>query len=139
MAATGKSFMTKFTMFLFASCIIIFPTFAKIVDDKTFEEELRNYANYYPVWKYSLELNKDWSYTISSHRTTKIQKETAKSMGEIAIGYDRGREQIKSIKAFTTDPSGKKYRYSKIQDFSPVGSQVPQPPMFFMHFPVRWK
>jgi len=65
----------------------------------------------------TIELRDDWSFKIREHYKLKIQKEAGKSWGEIPIYYNKSRQKVTNIKAYTITPDGKKHRYSKIQDF----------------------
>jgi len=85
--------------------------------EQTFEEIHKDKSTMFLLFDISLELHEDWSYTSKKHKKIKILKEKAKSLGEISIPYERGREKITDIKAYTITPDGKKYRYSKIQEF----------------------
>ncbi|MFH1354682.1 MAG: DUF3857 domain-containing protein, partial [Candidatus Omnitrophota bacterium] len=84
----------------------------------SFEERHKDKQGIYLLFDVDVELKEDWSYTTKVHKKVKILKEQAKALGEIPISYEKGREIVKDIKAFTITPDGKRYRYSKIQDFS---------------------
>ncbi len=71
----------------------------------------------------TVELKKDYSSIEKVHVVTRIQKEEAKSLGEIPIDYDRSFEEIKDIKAFITTPDGKRMNYKSIQDLNPYSGE----------------
>ncbi|MBU0709983.1 MAG: DUF3857 and transglutaminase domain-containing protein [Candidatus Omnitrophica bacterium] len=84
----------------------------------SFEDRHKDKQAIYLLYDVDVELKEDWSYTTKIHKKLKIIKEQAKELGEIPISYEKGRQTVKGIKAYTITPDGKKYRYSKIQDFS---------------------
>ncbi len=66
-----------------------------------------------------IELRKDFT-TISKIRViAKIQKEGAKNQGEIPLHFDKSREEVKDIEAFTITPEGKRIKYRDIQELNP--------------------
>jgi Domain of Unknown Function with PDB structure (DUF3857)/Transglutaminase-like superfamily len=69
----------------------------------------------------TVRVNKDFSTVTNIHVVKKIQKEGAKSLGEIPIYYDKSCEEVVDIEAYTITPDGKKLRYEKIQDLSNSG------------------
>lgn len=71
----------------------------------------------------TVELKKDYSSIEKIHIIIRIQKEEAKSLGEIPIDYDRSFEEIKDIKAFVTTPDGKRMNYKSIQDLTPYSGE----------------
>ena len=65
----------------------------------------------------SVKVRDDASFITTQHRIVKIQNQNGTSWGEIPIYYNKSRETITHIKAFTITPDGKRYSYSRIQDF----------------------
>lgn len=96
--------------------LIYLPLFAA-EQNITFEQKHSDRDAIFLLDDLKLVLNEDWSYTTHLHKRIKILKEEAKSLGEIPLYYENGRDNIKVIFAFTITPDGKKHRYSKIQDF----------------------
>ena len=84
---------------------------------QSFEERHKDKSSLFLLFDISLELHEDWSYTSKMRKKIKILKENAKYLGEISIPYERGREKITDIKAYTITPDGEKHRYSSIQEF----------------------
>jgi transglutaminase-like putative cysteine protease len=66
-----------------------------------------------------LELEKDFTSTEKFHGIERIQKESAKSKGEISLQYDKSRQIFKGFSAFTITPEGEKLKYKKIQELTP--------------------
>jgi len=69
----------------------------------------------------AVTVNRDYSTTTRLHTVRKIQKESAKGLGEITFRYDQDREEIAAIEAYTVTPDGKRLKYEKIQDLSSSG------------------
>ncbi|MBM3253152.1 MAG: DUF3857 domain-containing protein [Candidatus Omnitrophica bacterium] len=70
-----------------------------------------------------VEINRDCSSKETIHMIVKVQKESAKSLGEIPIGYDKSFQKIKDIKAYIITPGRKKLRYKSIQDLTPYSGE----------------
>ncbi|MCM8826483.1 MAG: DUF3857 and transglutaminase domain-containing protein [Candidatus Omnitrophica bacterium] len=83
------------------------------------EEKYSDESFIYLLMERIVELKPDWSTEETIHMIAKIQKEWAKSLGEIPISYDKSFQEIKDIKAFITTPEGKKLKYKSIQDLNP--------------------
>ena len=83
----------------------------------TFEQKHKDEDSIFLLYDVTIEVNEDWSYTEKMHKKLKILKERAKSMGEIPVFYEKGREKVTDIEAHTITPDGEKHRYSRIQDF----------------------
>lgn len=66
--------------------------------------------------EYETRINPDWSYEESYHARIRIQKESAKDLGEWPVFYNKSREEILEIKAFVESPEGKIFKATKIQD-----------------------
>ncbi|HEX8947525.1 MAG TPA: DUF3857 and transglutaminase domain-containing protein, partial [Dissulfurispiraceae bacterium] len=72
-----------------------------------------------------VKINKDYSYTETTHTIDRIQQEGAKDLGEITLEYDQKREEITDIEAYTIMPDGTKLRPEKIQDLNaPSGGGI---------------
>lgn len=71
-----------------------------------------------------IRINKDYTYSDTFYTKASIQKEEGKSLGEIKLGYDQSRQELKDIEAYTTTPDGKRLRYEKIQDLSGSGNNA---------------
>lgn len=85
----------------------------------SWEEKYSDEIFTYLLMERVVELKRDWSTQETTHMVAKIQKEGAKSLGEIPIDYDKSFQEVKEIKAFITTPEGKKMRYKSIQDLTP--------------------
>jgi len=62
-------------------------------------------------------LSEDYSYTTRTHDIIKIQKENGRDLGEKAFYYNRAKENIIDIEAFSVTPDGKKHSFAKKQEF----------------------
>lgn len=85
----------------------------------SWEEKYSDEIFTYFLMERTVELKRDWSTQETIHMVAKIQKEGARSLGEIPIGYDKSFQEVKDIKAFITTPEGKKLKYKSIQDLHP--------------------
>lgn len=96
--------------------------FAETKQEKvSFEEEHKDKAAIFLLYDVNIKVNEDWSYLSKVHQKTKILKEEARELGEIQLGYDKGRDKITVEQACSITPDGKKHRYSKIQDLKNYG------------------
>src|SRR3989338_2009286 len=84
---------------------------------KTWEEKYKDRPIVYLLDETVVELKNDWSYVTKEHYKIKIQNQEGQAWGEIPIFYNKAREKITNVWACTITPEGKKYNYSKIQDF----------------------
>jgi len=85
---------------------------------KAFEEKHKDEDCVFLLYDVEIDLHEDWTYTRTTRKKLKILKESARSMGEIPIYYERGREEITELKAYTVAPDGKRHKYSRIQDLN---------------------
>ena len=69
-------------------------------------------------------IHDDWSFDEDYHARVKIQKETAKNLGQWPIYYNKSREEITDIKAFIETPDGRKLEATDIKDL-PAYDQSP--------------
>ena len=72
----------------------------------------------------AVTINKDYSTITHLHIIKKIQKESAKSLGDIPFFYDQSREEITAVAAYTITPDGQKLQCEKIQDMSASGQNA---------------
>ena len=93
---------------LIALSLLVSPAVSYPKNTKTvsFEEKCKDQDIMFLLWKKEIVLKDDWSYTVKNHKIVKVQKEDAKSMGDIPIPYDKSTENIADIKAFTITPDG---------------------------------
>ena len=84
----------------------------------SFEEKYADNSMLFMLYSLDVKVNSDWSYTEKINKTVKVLKEDAKVMGEIPIYYEKGREEIVDLEAFTTTPDNKKLGSTKVQDFA---------------------
>lgn len=82
----------------------------------SFEEKHKDKAAIFLLYDVNIKVNEDWSYVSKVHQKTKILKEEARNLGEIQLGYDKGRDKITVEQACSVTPDGKKHKYSRIQD-----------------------
>ncbi len=66
----------------------------------------------------------DWSFDEDYHARVKIQKESAKSLGQWPVYYNKSREEITDIEAFIETPDGRKLEATDIKDL-PAYDQSP--------------
>ena len=92
-----------------------------IAQDKpvSWEEKYSDESYIYTLIENTIEVKQDWSFAEKIHMITKIQKEDAKSLGEIPIEYDKSFQEVRDIKAYIITPGGKKLKYKSIQDLNP--------------------
>jgi hypothetical protein len=69
-------------------------------------------------------IHNDWSFDQDYHARVKIQKETAKNLGQWPIYYNISRENITDIEAYVETPDGKKLEATDIRDL-PAYDQSP--------------
>lgn len=83
----------------------------------SFEEMHKDRQYFYLLYGINITVKEDWSYITKTRKKIKILKEEARDMGELTIAYEKGRESVSGVKAFTISPDGKKHNYSRMQDF----------------------
>lgn len=76
----------------------------------------REYPYVFLENEHTIRLNDDWTVDEDLHYRIRIQKETAKDLGEQEIYYNKDREEILDIQAHVETPDGEKYPATKIQD-----------------------
>jgi ATP-dependent DNA helicase PIF1 len=69
-------------------------------------------------------IHDDWTFDQDYHARVKIQKETAKNLGQWPIYYNKSRENITDIEAFIETTDGKKLAATDIKDI-PAFDQSP--------------
>ncbi|MFC1805163.1 DUF3857 domain-containing transglutaminase family protein [Candidatus Omnitrophota bacterium] len=85
-------------------------------EELSFDERHKDKSAITLLYKKIIDVNDDYSYSEKVHRKYLVLKEGAKSLGEISLSYEKGRERIINLKAHTITPDGRRLRYSKIQD-----------------------
>lgn len=85
---------------------------------QTWEEKYKDEPYVYVISERTVELRKDFTTLTRIRLAAKVQKDSAKDMGEISIEYDKSREVVKDIQAFTITPSGEKLQSKEIQDLA---------------------
>ena len=68
------------------------------------------------VNEYDVTVNDDYSYDEVYHARVKVQQPDAADLGQWPVYYNKSREQIVDIKAYTEDPAGKKTEATVIED-----------------------
>lgn len=66
--------------------------------------------------EYETKINPDWSHEETYHVRLKIQKESARQLGQWPIYYNKARQEITQIKAFVETPDGKKAESTDIKE-----------------------
>ena len=66
--------------------------------------------------EHSLDLNEDFSITEETHIVIKIQSEEGKKAGNITVNYDREKDVIEYLEAYTITPEGKRIECTQIED-----------------------
>ncbi len=92
------------------------PSYSQDVKTIPFDEKYKDQSCIFLLYDVSIELKDDWSYVTKEHKKLKIQTEDGKTMGDVPIPYDRSRENVSNISAYTITPDGKRHKYAKIQD-----------------------
>lgn len=82
----------------------------------SFEEQHKDKGVIFLLFDVNINVNENWSYISRVHQKTKILKEEARGLGEIKLGYLKGRDKITVDQAYSITPDGRKHRYSQIQD-----------------------
>lgn len=90
----------------------------KQVNPKAWEEKNSNQPYIGLLAETDTVIHDDWSFDEDYHARVKIQKETAKNLGQWPIYYNRSREEITDIKAFIETPDGKKLEATDIKDLA---------------------
>lgn len=86
-------------------------------EEMSFEKRHKDKDCIYLADDLAITVNDDWSYVTRIHAQVRIQKEDAKSFGELPLTYESGREKVVSFNAWTITPDGRKLRYCSMQDF----------------------
>ena len=66
--------------------------------------------------EHSLDLNEDFSITEETHIVIKIQSEEGKKAGDLIVRYDREKDVIEYLKAYTITPEGERIECTQIED-----------------------
>lgn len=85
---------------------------------QSFEERHQDKDAIFLEYGETIRVSEDWSYRREEHRKLRVIKEEGRSMGEIPIPYDKERDRIVELSAYTITPDGKKHRYTKTNDIS---------------------
>ena len=92
------------TVVFFHNCL---PVFAA-EQIASFEEKHQDKDAILLEYNDTIKVNEDWSYRKEKYNKLKILKEEARSMGEIPIPYDKEKDKITELSAYTITPDGKK-------------------------------
>ena len=82
----------------------------------TWEEKNADQPYLILVSEYETKINPDWSFEETYHARVKIQKETAKELGQWPVYYNKSRDTIADIQAHVETPDGHQYPATNIQD-----------------------
>lgn len=114
--------MTHSAHFLASTFILLFSFLPfSFAQDKiiSWEEKYSDESYVYILIEQTVEVEEDWSSEEKVHMIAKVQKEDAKSLGEIPVEYDKSFQEVRDIKAYILPPDGKKLKYKSIQDLNP--------------------
>lgn len=89
----------------------------------SWDEKYSDEAYTYLLIERTIEIKRDWSSQETTRIICRVQKEGAKSLGEIPIDYDRSFQELRNIKAVITTPDGRKLSYKSIQDLNPYSGE----------------
>ncbi len=112
-----KKIIFYLTIIIFSLLLCFSLVSAQQEEEVTWKEKHSDRSALVLLKEVNVELKDDWSVIEKTHYKFKIQKEDARALGEIPLHYDKSRENIVDIKAYTITPDGERHRYSKIQDF----------------------
>jgi len=87
-------------------------------DNLSFEEKHRDKSLLLLESNRTIKVNEDWSYRTVDYEKIKILKEDAKSLGEMPNSYEKGRQKITLVSAYTITPDGKRHKYTRVQDIN---------------------
>jgi hypothetical protein len=96
----------------------------KQVDPAEWEEKNKDQPYIGLLTETDTVIHDDWSFDQDYHARVKIQKETAKNLGQWPIYYNKSREQITDVAAFIETPDGRKLQATDISDL-PAYDQSP--------------
>jgi len=96
----------------------------KIVDPNIWEEKNSDQPYIGLLTETDTTIHDDWSFDEDYHARVKIQKATAKNLGQWPIYYNKSREEITDIEAFIETPDGRKLQAIDIKDL-PAFDQSP--------------
>jgi hypothetical protein len=96
----------------------------KVVDPNSWEEKNTDQPYIGLLAETDTAIHDDWSFDEDYHARVKIQKETAKNLGQWPIYYNKSREEITDIHAFIETPDGRKLEATDIKDL-PAYDQSP--------------
>ncbi len=109
--------MHRKSLMIFSCLIFIFSSIAAFANENSsWEEKYKGEPYIVLLSEETVNVNKDFSTTTNLHIIKKVQKEGAKSLGEIPVTYDKDCEEIEKIEAYTSTPDGKKIKCEKIQE-----------------------
>jgi len=66
--------------------------------------------------EHSFDINEDFSFTEETHIVIKIQSEEGKNAGDIIVNYDREKDIIEYLRAYTITPEGERIECTQIED-----------------------
>lgn len=114
--------MTRWTVVSLLAVLIVFSGWftpdSGGVATVPFDERHADKKMFFILYSIDVKVNSDWSYVEKVHKKAKVLKDDAKSLGEIPVFYENGREKIAELEAFTITPENKKLGPAKIQDLN---------------------
>ncbi|MFH1397758.1 MAG: DUF3857 domain-containing protein [Candidatus Omnitrophota bacterium] len=113
--------MKKFILVLF---LILLGTSCLFAEEQkqSFTEKHQDKNSIFLEYGETIKVNEDWSYRREEYKKLKILKEEARAMGEIPIPYDKEKDKIIELSAYTITPDGKRHGFTKTNDISPYES-----------------
>lgn len=96
----------------------------KQVDPNAWQEKNSDQPYIGLLTETDMTIHDDWSFDEDYHARVKIQKTTAKHLGQWPIYYNKSREEITQIQAFIETPDGRKFEATDIRDL-PAYDQFP--------------
>ena len=125
-----KGYALSLVLFIFAYGCVTFSdssssTGAYDIDFSVFDEKILSWDEKYKDEPFVvtfkediIEIKSDFSYSEEIHFVIKVQNEHGKDIGEFPLPYDKSRDVIKNIRAYTITPEGKRIRCTQIHDLN---------------------
>ncbi len=114
----NRSGCSTFVILLAAFLSVMLAGSAGADEPRSWDERYREEPHVTLLQEETVELRKDFTTVTRVHMVKKIQKESAKDLGEITLDYDKSREIVSDIQAFTVTPDGRRLPFQKIQDLT---------------------
>lgn len=110
------------TVWIFGLLIVGILSFSGIVradeEVSSFEERHKDKDSIFLLYEEHTIVKPDGSFIERFHKVMKVQKDSARDLGEMTINYDAGRQKVAGLKIVTITPDGKRHPATKIQDMT---------------------